>query len=212
MYRLTWCDRCRENINARSSAQRALRVEDLYCYLSHATSFVDCLGSLARAVDRVCCDPGIGGTRLPPFGARKTRRTSPWEFSPSLAKSRAAVEGWQTFCKQVRRLRNRVVHDTPVYVIRGRIPAPDMLDQYAGLAAIAEAVARRGDTLTGWLPLAATVSRLVDEQAAVANTWWRVSDAALNSLPRSAYLAFQRVGIKRAIGLNKRDFDAFFGG
>lgn len=215
MHHLTWCDRYRKQIESLNSKQRALQTEAFYCYLSHSTSFLEGLAILAHAVDDVVNKLNVSATQRLPFGARQVRSNQRgnlrWVFSPAQFELRTLVDARKHARDEVSVLRNRVVHDCPLFIVRGRIPAPNMLDDYSGLSAISEAVARRDLTLASWQKLTSRLRELMNEQSTLANGWWLVSHRLLSELPKDAYCAFQWSGANRGRGLTRRDFEKFLG-
>lgn len=215
MHHLTWCDRYRKQIESLNSKERALQTEAFYCYLSHSTSFLEGLAILARAVDDVFNKLNVSATQRPPFGVKQVRSERSgrlhWAFFPDRHELRKLVDARKHARDEVSILRNRVVHDCPLFIVRGRIPAPNMLDDYSGLSAISEAVARRDLTLASWQKLTSRLRELMNEQSTLANGWWLVSHRLLSELPKDAYSAFQWSGANRGRGLTRRDFEKFLG-
>jgi hypothetical protein len=211
MYHLTWSESYRARVAAHFPKERALQAEALYCFLCHTTSFLDALGSLAQAVDRVISSADFRGVMRPPFGVSKHSGCFHWSFAPSTQAVRLLVASRRRFRERICALRNTVVHDCPIYIVQGRVPPAEMLPDYLGLAAMSQAVVAQGQSLVAWMPLAAELGSLVVAQSELANGWYRASHQALNTLPRAKYRELQWDQAARGRGLTQQDFDRFLG-
>jgi hypothetical protein len=168
-----------------------ITTENLYCFFSHGTSLMDALTYFAAAVSTLTRHHGA----REPFSVKMSEDDQPPR--PRFIQwwvDRDAYVRYQRVGRELRRYRNVMVHQRPVFIQKGQIPKYDSLDAWCGLSA--KARIDRDPAVLGqhFEPASETFARILAAVGAVLNSVFTVASDSLDPVwsQVSAYRDAQR--------------------
>lgn len=125
MFHVTQC----HHYAGTTSRARRVSTEDLYCFFSHARSLMDALAYSALAVSKVALHYG----KQAPLSVSLNQEQRP--RSLDRWGDREAYRRYEDVRSALRRYRNLLVHQRPVFIQNGRIPKLGSVNEWCGLSA-----------------------------------------------------------------------------